>query len=93
MTVSRILGGIGGVLGVPREWIYSGGIAAGFTRLQIAATQGWMDDVRKFVAEGDDINSINRKNHTALDDAINGGHTAIRDYLISVGAKRARELQ
>lgn len=75
-----------------RDAVYKTGEALGFTRLQVAATQGWMDDVRRFVEAGDNINAINSKGNTALDDAIRERRYNIRDYLISKGAKRSSEL-
>ena len=73
--------------------VYKAGAFMGCTRLQVAATQGKMDDVKKFVEAGDDIKVINPKGNTALDDAIRERHHAIRDYLIAKGAKRSSELQ
>ena len=81
---------IGAIFG--RDATYNAGAILGFSRLQIAATQGWMDDVRRFVEAGDNINVINSKGHTALDDAIRERHRDIEEYLISKGAKRASDL-
>ncbi len=92
MRIGNIIGNIHSFFR-GKEATYEKGELLGFTRLQQAASRGLMGDVRKFVEEGADINKINWRGHTALDDAEYGKYDNIAKYLISMGAKRAKDLR
>lgn len=72
--------------------VYTAGYAMGHSRLHVAATQGWDDDVNTFVSLGDDLNRVNAKGNTPLDDAIRERNTSVEQLLMDKGAKRSNEL-
>lgn len=96
----RLLGGMFS----PKNWghawasitgktpVYQAGSFMGHSQVHVAATQGWVEDLKKFVEAGDDINMVNSKGNTPLDDAIRERNTACEQYLRDHGAKRSNEL-
>lgn len=75
------------------EAVYKAGAALGYSRLCVAATQGWVKDVEKLLVDGGtDINMVNPDGNTPLDDAIRERNTKIETILREHGALRSNEL-
>jgi ankyrin repeat protein len=76
-----------------REVVYKSGEIMGHSRLHTAVTQGWEKDALEQIKNGADINMVNSKGNTPLDDAIRERRTTIEKVLIDNGAKRSNELK
>ncbi|KAJ1397447.1 ankyrin repeat-containing domain protein, partial [Ochromonadaceae sp. CCMP2298] len=64
-------------------------VAGGISALNLAALHGNLQGVVQLVQSGAAINARhNAKNHTALHEAIIGGHKEVATYLLSMGANQ-----
>ncbi len=97
---TRLLGGMfspktwggGAAAFFGRGFVYKAGEVMGHSDLHVAVTQGWEKDVKRLIQEGADVNMINSKGNTPLDDAIRERHVVIEGVLKEHGALRSNEL-
>jgi ankyrin repeat protein len=60
----------------------------GFTRLMAAAVNVELDEIKKFISEGDDVNAVDAKGYTALMYAASNGRFASVQLLMAMGADK-----